>query len=51
VDIKPKLPAISPAAIDRALKDDRKKPAITGKSGAKPGKLLKKRILVRTYYP
>jgi hypothetical protein len=50
-DIKAKLLTISPAAIDRALKNDRKKLALTGKSGTKPGKLLKEHITVRTYYP
>jgi hypothetical protein len=50
-DIKAKLLTISPAAIGRGLKDDRKKPALTGKSGTKPGKLLKKRITVLTCSP
>jgi hypothetical protein len=46
-----KLLAVSPAAIDRTLKADRKKPALKGISGTKPGNLLKKHISVRTYYP
>ncbi|MDR1985794.1 MAG: transposase, partial [Treponema sp.] len=50
-DIKPRLLTISPATIDRALKGDRKKLALRGKSGTKPGKLLKKHIPVRTHYP
>jgi transposase InsO family protein len=50
-DIKTKLLKISPATIDRALKGDRKKLALKGVSGTKPGKLLKKHILVRVYYP
>jgi hypothetical protein len=49
-DIKPRLLTISPATIDRALKGGRKKPALKGKSGAKPGALLKKHIPVRTHY-
>ena len=40
----------SPAAIDRRLKADKKKPALKGRSLAKPGNLLKKQIPVRTYY-
>jgi hypothetical protein len=49
--IREKLLTISPATIDRALKGDRKKLVLTGKSGTKPGELLKKHIPVRTYYP
>jgi hypothetical protein len=33
------------------LKIDRKKLALRGISGTKPGKLLKKHIPVRTHYP
>jgi hypothetical protein len=40
-----------PAAIDRALKDDRKQLALKETSAAEPGKLLKKHIPVRTHYP
>jgi hypothetical protein len=50
-EVKAKLLRISPATIDRALKEDRKKLAIRGKNGTKPGKLLKKHIPVRTHYP
>jgi hypothetical protein len=50
-DIREKLLKISPAAIDRALKEDRKKLAVRGISGTKPGKVLKKHISVRTYCP
>ncbi|MDR0590100.1 MAG: transposase, partial [Spirochaetaceae bacterium] len=50
-EIKAKLLRISPATIDRALKEDRKKIASKGISGTKPGTLLKKHISVRTYYP
>jgi hypothetical protein len=41
---------VSPATIDRVLKADKKRLALKGKSGTKPGKLLKKQIPVRTYY-
>jgi hypothetical protein len=44
------LLSVSPSTIDRLLKQDRKKLALKGKSGTKPGKLLKKQIPVRTYY-
>ncbi|MDR2730715.1 MAG: hypothetical protein LBB81_07455 [Treponema sp.] len=44
------LLSISPSTIDRLLKADKKKLALKGKSGTKPGKLLKKQIPVRTYY-
>jgi len=44
------LLSVSPSTIDRLLKPDRKKLALKGKSGTKPGKLLKKQIPVRAYY-
>jgi hypothetical protein len=50
-DIRKKLLRISPATIDRALKEDRKKSFPRGISGTKPGNLLKKHIHVRTHYP
>ena len=50
-EIRAKLLRISPATIDRALKEDRKKLAPRGISGTKPGNLLKKHIQVRTHYP
>jgi hypothetical protein len=50
-DIREKLLTISPATIDRALKDDRKQLTGRGISGTKPGNLLKKHISVRTCYP
>ena len=49
-EVKELLLKISPATIDRRLKADKKKLALKGKSGTKPGKLLKKQIPVRTYY-
>ena len=41
---------VSPSTIDRLLKPEKKKLALKGKSGTKPGKLLKKQIPIRTYY-
>jgi len=49
-DVKKLLLKVSPATIDRCLKTEKKKLALKGKSGTKPGKLLKKHIPVRTYY-
>ena len=48
--IKELLLKVSPSTIDRCLKADKKKLALKGKCGTKPGKLLKKQIPVRTYY-
>ena len=46
-----KLPlSVSPATIDRVLRADRKRLALKGKSGTKPGNLLKNRIPVRVRY-
>jgi hypothetical protein len=39
-----------PPAIGRVLRPDKKKPALKGKGGAKPGKTLKKQVPVRAYY-
>jgi hypothetical protein len=49
-EIKKLLLTVSPATIDRLLQADKKKLALKGKSGTKPGKLLKKQIPIRTYY-
>jgi hypothetical protein len=49
-EVKRLLLKVSPATIDRILKEDRKKLIIKGKSLTKPGTLLKKQIPVRTYY-
>lgn len=49
-EIEKLLLEISPATIDRILKPDKKKLSLKGKSGTKPGKLLKKQIPVRVYY-
>jgi len=48
--IRELLLKVSPATIDRCLRADKKKLALKGKCGTKPGKLLKKQIPVRTYY-
>ena len=48
--VKKLLLSASPSTIDRCLKADKKKLALKGKHGTKPGKLLKKQIPVRTYY-
>ena len=50
-EIKKLLLKISPSTIDRKLTTDKKKLALKGKTCTKPGKLLKKQIPVRTYYP
>lgn len=49
-EIKKLLLSVSPATIDRKLKADKKKLALKGKNGTKPGNLLKKQIPIRTYY-
>ena len=49
-EVKELLLKVSPATIDRRLKADKKELAFKGKSGTKPGNLLKKQIPVRTYY-
>jgi hypothetical protein len=53
-NIKPEiielLVKVSPSTIDRVLKPEKKKLSLKGKSGTKPGKLLKKQIPIRTYY-
>ena len=49
-EVRKLLLSVSPSTIDRILKADKKKMALKGKCGTKPGKLLKKQIPVRTYY-
>ena len=49
-EVKGLLLKASPATIDRKLKADKKELAFKGKSGTKPGSLLKKQIPVRVYY-
>ena len=49
-EVKKLLLAVSPATIDRKLKADKRELAFKGKSGSKPGNMLKKQIPIRTYY-
>ena len=49
-EVRELLLKVSPATIDRKLKEDKKKLAFKGKCGTKPGNLLKKQIAVRVYY-
>jgi hypothetical protein len=49
-EVKKLLLKVSPSTIDRLLKADKKKLALKGKCGTKPGNLLKKQIPIRTYY-
>jgi hypothetical protein len=49
-EIKKLLLKASPSTIDRALRADKKKLSLKGKSGTKPGKLLKKHIPIRVYF-
>lgn len=49
-EMKRLLLSVSPATVDRKLREDKKKLALKGKQGTKPGNLLKKQIPVRTYY-
>ena len=48
-DVRAKLMAISPATIDRVLASDRKRLEVKGRSGTKPGSLLKAQIPIRTF--
>jgi hypothetical protein len=48
-DVWAKLLAMSPATIDRALASDRKRLGVKGRSGTKPGSLLKAQIPIRTF--
>ena len=47
--VKEKLLTISPATIDRALRKEKKKLVIKGRSYTKPGTLLKHNIPIRTF--
>lgn len=44
-----KLMSISPATIDRVLAPDRKRMQVKGRSGTKPGSMLKAQIPIRTF--
>lgn len=48
-DTRKKLYIISPATIDRRLKDDRKKYMLKSRARTKPGTLLKHQIPIRTF--
>ncbi|MBA2273866.1 MAG: transposase family protein [Actinobacteria bacterium] len=48
-DVRARLLAISPATIDRALAADRKRLQVKGRTGTKPGSLLKAQIPIRTF--
>jgi hypothetical protein len=50
-EIKVLLLKVSPSTIDRVLRAEKKKLSLKGKSGTKPGKLLKKHIPIRVYFP
>jgi len=47
--VREKLFKISAATIDRLLSDTRKKHSIKGRSTTRPGTLLRKAILIRTF--
>jgi hypothetical protein len=49
-EVKELLLKASPSTIDRVLTAGKKKLALKGKSGTKPGKLLKKHTPIRTYF-
>ena len=48
-ETRTKLLSISAATIDRLLKPERRKHELRGRSGTKPGTLLKKQIPIRTF--
>jgi hypothetical protein len=50
-ETKELLLKVSPSTIDRLLRPDKKRLSLKGKSGTKPGKLLKKHIPIRVYFP
>ena len=47
--VREKLRVVSPATIDRLLAPERKRLSIRGRSGTKPGTLLKHQIPIRTF--
>ena len=49
-EVKALLMTASPATVDRVLRADKKRLALTGKCGTKPGSLLKRQIPVRVYF-
>lgn len=48
-DVRAKLLSISPATIDRLLAPDRTRLEVKGRSGTKPGSILKGQIPIRTF--
>jgi hypothetical protein len=48
-DVREKLLSISPATIDRLLREEKKRWALRSRSGTKPGTLLKHQIPIRTF--
>jgi hypothetical protein len=48
-EVRAKLQTISPATIDRLLAPERKRLTLRGRSGTKPGTLLKHQIPIRTF--
>lgn len=48
-EVRAKLVAMSAATVDRRLAPDRKKMRLKGRSGTKPGSLLKSQIPIRTW--
>lgn len=48
-ELRSKLLAISPATIDRRLAPDRRRMQLKGRSGTKPGSLLKGQIPIKTF--
>lgn len=48
-ETRAKLLRISAASVDRLLKPERRKQALRGRAGTKPGTLLKKQIPIRTF--
>jgi hypothetical protein len=48
-ETRAKLLRISAASIDRLLKPERRKYELRGRSGTKPGTLMKKQIPIRTF--
>lgn len=48
-DVGEDLKGISPATVDRLLRPERKKLELKGRSGTKPGSLLKHKIPIRTF--
>jgi hypothetical protein len=49
--VRAHLLKISPATIDRKLREEKKRLAVRGISGTKPGALLRGQVKVRTHYP